>query len=175
MKIIGITGNSGVGKTTISKRLSEKLHCPYIDVDKPLLGSELFENKNKTPNFDRLKLEHFKLLTDSLEDTSNPLSIFINGLVEKEFERISLDNNIIVVEWMLLPYLKIWNKCDIKVLITADESLRKNNSINNNLILENEYDKCFELVKVEYDNFNYDYIFDNKYDENSILKILENF
>lgn len=175
MKIIGITGNSGVGKTTISKKLSEKLHCPYIDIDKPLLGSELFENKNKKPNFDRLKPEHFKLLTDSLEDSNHPLSIFINGLVEKEVERISLDNNVVIVEWMLLPYLKIWNKCDIKILITADENLKKMNSIKNNLILEDEYDKCFNLVKVKYDNFNYHYIFDNKYDEDSIIKILESF
>lgn len=135
----------------------------------------MFENKNKTPNFNRLKPEHFKLLTDSLENTNSPLSIFINGLVEKEIERISKDANIIIVEWMLLPYLKIWNKCDKKVLITADENLRKSNSIKNNLILENEYNKCFSFVKVEYDNFNYDYIFDNKYDEKSIIKILEKF
>lgn len=32
LKIIGITGISGVGKTTISKKISEKLHCPYIDI-----------------------------------------------------------------------------------------------------------------------------------------------
>lgn len=175
MKIIGITGNSGIGKTTISKKLSEKLHCPYIDVDKPLLGSELFENKNKMPNLDRLRPEHFKLLTDSLEYTNSPLSIFINELVEKEIERISKDTNIIIVEWMLLPYLKIWNRCDTKILINADESLRKSNSIKNDLISENEYNKCFSFIKVEYDNFNYDYIFDNKYDEKSIIKILEKF
>lgn len=175
MKIIGITGNSGVGKTSISKKLSKKLCCPYIDVDKPLLGSELFADKNKIPNFANLKPEHFKLLTDSLEDANSYLSILINGLVEKEFETISQGNDIIIVEWMLLPYLKIWNKCDKKVLITADENLRKSNSIKNNLISESEYDKCFNLVKVEYDNFNYDYIFDNKYDESSIIKILEKF
>lgn len=175
MKIIGITGNSGVGKTTISKRLSEKLHCPYIDVDKPLLGSELLEGKNKTPNYANLKPEHFKLLIDSLEDANSPFSILINGLVEKEFEKLSQDNNIIIVEWMMLPYLNIWNNCDIKVLITANENFRKNNSLNSNLISENEYDECFRIVKVEYDNFSYDYIFDNKYDEASIIEILEKF
>lgn len=45
-KIVGITRNSGVGKTAISKKLGEKITFPYIDVDKWLLGSKLFKNKN---------------------------------------------------------------------------------------------------------------------------------
>ena len=32
MKIIGITGDSGVGKSTITLRLSEKLNCPFLTI-----------------------------------------------------------------------------------------------------------------------------------------------
>ena len=39
MKIIGITGDSGVGKSTIALRLSEKLNCPSLDIDKVILNS----------------------------------------------------------------------------------------------------------------------------------------
>ena len=34
MKIIGITGKSGSGKSFFASILSEKLNCPYVDVDK---------------------------------------------------------------------------------------------------------------------------------------------
>lgn len=34
MKIIGITGKSGSGKTVFASLLARKLHCNYIDVDK---------------------------------------------------------------------------------------------------------------------------------------------
>ena len=34
MKIIGITGKSGSGKTKFGTLLSEKLKCKYIDIDK---------------------------------------------------------------------------------------------------------------------------------------------
>lgn len=34
MKIIGITGKSGSGKTTFAKNLSTSIHGTYVDVDK---------------------------------------------------------------------------------------------------------------------------------------------
>ena len=34
MKIIGITGKSGSGKTTFASLLSKKLECNHIDIDK---------------------------------------------------------------------------------------------------------------------------------------------
>lgn len=40
MKIIGITGDSGVGKSTLALRLSKKLDCPFLDIDKVILSRE---------------------------------------------------------------------------------------------------------------------------------------
>ncbi len=59
MKIIGITGDSGVGKSTITLRLSEKLDCPFLDIDKVILSSEYFNTETKTPQTFKIKPEYF--------------------------------------------------------------------------------------------------------------------
>lgn len=38
LKLIGITGDSGVGKSTLALRLSEKLKCPFLYIDKVMLN-----------------------------------------------------------------------------------------------------------------------------------------
>ena len=39
MKVIGITGKSGSGKTTFSLLLAKRLNCKHIDIDK--IGHEV--------------------------------------------------------------------------------------------------------------------------------------
>ena len=123
MKIIGITGDSGVGKSTLALRLSKKLDCPFLDIDKVILSSEYLNTETKTPQTFKMKPEYFNLLIDNLKNTESPISRLINNLVEREISKISETNNIVIVEWMFLPYLKIWQKCDTKILIKADEEL----------------------------------------------------
>ena len=123
MKIIGIIGDSGVGKSTLALRLSKKLDCPFLDIDKVILSSEYLNTETKTPQTFKMKPEYFNLLIDNLKNTESPISRLINNLVEREISKISETNNIVIVEWMFLPYLKIWQKCDTKILIKADEEL----------------------------------------------------
>ena len=77
---------------------------------------------------------------------------------------------------MLLPYLKIWqDDCTTKILINANDILRRNNAIKNNLITEEQFDDCVSIARIDYNKFNYDYIFENNYDEKSVKKILNKF
>ena len=175
MKIIGITGDSGVGKSTITLRLSEKLNCPFLDIDKVILNSEYLDTESKTPHTFKLQSEHFNLLIDNLKNTESPISILINNLVEQEISKISEMNNIAIVEWMFLPYLKVWQDCNTKILINTDEILRRNNAIKNNLITEKQFNECVSIAKLDYNKFDYDYIFENNYDEKSLENILNKF
>jgi dephospho-CoA kinase len=175
LKIIGITGDSGVGKSTITLRLSEKLSCPFLDIDKVILNSEYLETESKTTHTFKLKSEHFNLLIDNLKNTESPISNLINNLVKQEISKISKENKTIIVEWMLLPYLKIWQDCNTKILINANDILRKNTAIKNNLITEKQFDDCVAVARIDYSEFNYDYIFENNYDEKSLENILDKF
>lgn len=175
MKIIGITGDSGVGKSALALRLSKKVKCPFLDIDKVILNSEPMSKENKTPQVSKIKLEYFKLLIDNLENSNSGISMLLNNIVETEVNKISKENDTIIVEWMFLPYLKIWQKCDTKILIKVDEELRRSNAIDNKLITKEQYDGCVSIVKVDYSKFDYDYTFWNNYDNKSLEDILEKF
>lgn len=175
MRIVGITGNSGVGKSTIALNLSKKLKCPFLDIDKVILSSEFLGAENKTPQVLKMKPEYFKLLIDNLANLESGISILINNLVEGKISKLSKENDTVIVEWIFLPYLKVWQQCDTKILIGTDEILRKSNAIKNKLITEEQYDECVSIVKLDYSKFDYDYIFNNNYDEKSLEKILDKF
>lgn len=175
MKLIGITGDSGVGKSTLALKLSKKLKCPFLDIDKVILNSEPMAKENKTPQVSKMKLEYFELLIDNLENSNSGISVLLNNMVDTEINKISKENETIIVEWMFLPYLKLWKECDTKILIKVDEELRRSNAINNKLVTEEQYDGCVSIVKVDYSKFDYDYTFNNNYDNKSLEDILENF
>lgn len=175
MEIIGITGDSGVGKSTIALKLSKKLNCPFLDIDKVILNSEYLNAESETPHNFKLQQEYFDLLIDNLKDTESPISNLINNLVEQEISKISNENKTIIVEWMLLPFLKIWKDCNTKLLISSNNVLRKNTAIKNNLITEQQFDDCVSVARIDYNKFDYDYIFENNYDKESIERILNIF
>lgn len=77
MKLIGITGDFGVGKTTLALELSKKLKCPFLDVDKVILNSEPMVKENKTPQVSKMKPEYFDLLIDNLENSNSGISMLL--------------------------------------------------------------------------------------------------
>ena len=175
LKLIGITGDSGVGKSTLALRLSEKLKCPFLDIDKVILNSESISKEDRTPQISKMKPEYFKLLIDNLENLNSGISMLLNNMVENEVNKISKESDTIIVEWIFLPYLKIWQECDTKILMKVDEELRRSNAINNKLVTKEQYDGCVSMVKVDYSKFDYDYTFYNNYDNKSLEKILDKF
>ena len=77
MKLIGITGDSGVGKSTLALELSKKLKCPFLDVDKVILNSEPMAKEKNTPQVIKMKPEYFDLLIDNLENSNSGISMLL--------------------------------------------------------------------------------------------------
>ena len=186
MKIIGITGKSGSGKTTISEMLSKKLNCNTIDIDKighkvtsdekvtkklcKVFGKEIL---NKDEKVDRKKLgnivfsnkEKMNILTDI---TWNYMQNIIDEILKKE------EKDVIILDWALLPISKYWDKIDVKILMKANDEQRKNIVINRDKITE-EYFFKRESNSINYSTYKFDYIFENNYmlkDMEKIMKLL---
>ncbi len=80
----------------------------------------------------------------------------------------------IILEWALLPVdSKYWDKCDIKILVKADDEIRKNKVMARDNIGE-EYFKIREKESLDYSHIKFDYIFENDYQEKTMEKIVKN-
>ena len=181
-KVIGVTGKSGSGKTTFALALSQELNYKYVDVDK--IGHQASSNPDilkklcekfgkeildKDGNLDRKKLgdivfsekEKMQQLTDLTWDYMKDV---LNKLLEQHDK--------IILDWCLLPITEYWDKCDIKILVIADDVERKNKILQRDKISE-EYLNKREAASVDYLKYSFDYIFENDYKEKSMKEMIE--
>lgn len=184
MKIIGVTGKSGSGKTTFARTLAQKLNCQYVDIDKisrmPLKKPEIIYilcNKfgngilDKDGNIDRKKLGE---IVFSKEEWLNELMQITQSDAEQEIDCIlsRKDNNIVVLEWIKLPTSKYWEICDTKILVKADYIKRKNKVLERDNIPEEYFEKR-DLAAIDYEESEFNYIFENNYNEREMEETIE--
>lgn len=183
MKIIGITGKSGCGKSTFASLLSQKLNCQHIDIDKighqAILQPEIitalcdeFGNQilNDDGSINRKKLGAIVFIN---KDKMKILEDLTYGYMQKCLDNIlSQNNECIVLEYILLPRTKYWNMCDSKVLVKSDDVQRKNKVIERDHISPEYFDKR-DSASIDYSPFNFDYIYENDYQQESMNKMFD--
>lgn len=163
--IIGITGKSGVGKTTLSKLFKgyalisvdeiahEVLRRPDIhqaisdafgeDVansDRKVLGDLVFSNRQKK-----------SLLTNLIWET---MCDYIDAIIHT--------NEDVVIDWILLPHTKYFRLCDVKILIKSDNDERVEHVLKRDNISKEYLDKR-DSHSIAYDEFLFDYVIQNNY------------
>lgn len=183
MKIIGITGKQGSGKTTFSSLLSQKLNCQHIDIDKishkaltqPEIidalynefGSEILNNDKS------INRKNLGSIVFAQKDKMKILEDLTYDYIQKCLDNILLQNNdFIILDYILLPRTKYWNKCDFKILVKSNDIQRKKQVLKRDNISE-EYFSKRDLSCPNYSNINFDYIFENDYKNQTINKIFE--
>lgn len=173
MKIIGITGKSGSGKSFFSSLLAQKLNCTYVDVDKighkatsdPEILKKLCEEFGNTI-LDENGILNRKKLGNIVFSDSSKLN-FLNNLtwtyMKNELDiLVSNSSTYIILDYALLPICDYWEKCDFKILVTADINQRKNVVLKRDNITPEYFDKR-EASSVDYTSVKFDYIFENDY------------
>lgn len=183
MKIIGITGKSGTGKSTFAELLAKDLKCRHIDIDKigheatsdPSITEELCDKFGNGILGENGKIDRKKLGNIVFSDKSkmDELTQITWEYMQRKLDEILLqDDKIIVLEWILLPKSKYWDKCDSKILVTADHEKRKNKIIERDKISEEYFEKR-DSASVDYSPYKFDYVFENDYQQKSMNKMLK--
>ena len=183
MKLIGITGKTGTGKSTIATILAQKLDGQYVDIDKighqatsdPIIikkicnvfGNELLDNAG---NIDRKKLGNI-VFSDT--DKMQILTDITWEYMEQELDKIlSQKQQCFIFDWALLPKVKFWNMCDIKILVNSDDTVRKERILERDYI-SREYLEKRESATLDYSKFSFDFTFNNNYTKESMDVFIE--
>lgn len=85
---------------------------------------------------------------------------------------LSQNDKIVVLDWILLPHSKYWEKCDCKILLKSDDVRRKNKVIERDNISEEYFEKR-DSASIDYSHINFDYIFENDYKEQTMRKMID--
>jgi dephospho-CoA kinase len=184
--VIGITGKSGSGKSFLSEKLKEKLNAIHVDIDKISHGVLLEENTLKFVKtefgegvFDGNVLNRKKLGAIVFNDKQKreKLNNFCQTQMEIEIDEIiQKSNQTVILDYALLPWMKQFAECDIKILLTTsfDERYNRVNSREN--ISKEYFEKRDSSIK-DYADFEFDITLDstNDIDLNSLINTLNKF
>ncbi len=149
--IIGICGKSGSGKSTLSREIVNT-HENAINLDIDKIGHQVImisEVKEDLVNYfgrnllndkeiNRKKLAEIVFASrtkmDKLSEiTWKYMEHEIDDFIDKHH------NNIIILDWLLLPKTKYFSMCDIKILMDIPYEIRKNRVIKRDNITEKEF------------------------------------
>lgn len=169
--IIGITGKSGVGKTTYADKIAKENGFRVVHIDKishgimnlaaikaklvDIFGDEVI----KDGAVDR------KYLGDLIFTNRHmykEMSDLIWDMMKHRIDDILSTHENVVLDWILLPHSHYWKMCDKKILITANEEQRKEMVMKRDNISK-EYLEKRDSASISYDDFAFDEIINNEY------------
>lgn len=183
MKLIGITGKTGSGKSTFGKLLAGKLNCKYIDIDKighsaisdSSISKKLYQEFGQDILDDNKNIDRKKLGNIVFSD-KNKMDILTNltwNYMQNKIDNIlSQNEDYYILDWALLPSVKYFNICDIKILIVSEDIKRKEKILKRDNISK-EYLEKRENNTLDYSNFKFDYIFNNDYSKECLSYIID--
>lgn len=169
--IIGVTGKSGVGKSTYAKRYAQEHNMFYLDVDE--VGHQILD----LPDVQKECAEKFGLEVSSVNRKKLGELVFANRhkmseLAEVTWERMKVkidsileENKDVVIDWILLSHSHYFNLCDKKILITLDETKRRERLKKRDNITDEEID-LRDNASIEYNVDDFDKVIEGAEIEN---------
>lgn len=164
--LIGITGKTASGKSTVSKYLSSKYGFKYIEVDK--IVQDIMKNGTIQNINDDLRNNHEVYAKSNVEIADSFFSNDINSyLMDLNFKK-AIDNEIlkeirkynekdIIIDWMMLEDSFLFSKCDMLIKTEIDYNKRKERYINRGDNFEISKFCCIDNIHHSYNENRYHY------------------
>lgn len=183
--LISIVGKSGAGKSSIIKRLAEvNPKVKHLDIDKighyvndiPIVQNALKENfgediiENGKVNRSSLAKKVFAS-KEAMEVLTSLTWPYMESLIDSFLEENN--ENIVILDWQLLPKTKYFKKSSLKILVTAPYEIRKERILKRDKISSEKFMER-ENASIEFNPSDYDEIINNIGNiEREVLKIYE--
>lgn len=179
--LIGIMGKTGSGKSTIAQLLNKDDKYIIIDVDK--VNHDLIENTslkqdiimqypdvNENGKINRKKLG--MILYQNNEKMKEYNKLVWSYLEKRLDEIIESSSKPIIIDWMMLPITKYYDRCDIKILVDSNSEERLNRIKIRDNVDENHF-IARDKNSIDYNKEDFDFIIENNkgIDENEIESI----
>ena len=130
MKIIGIYGGSGTGKTTATKMLHKKIDNsliisldPYMKKYWEKYKKEILNTLNVKENVDKMWHKYIVSSIDNVKKTMN----IIESDMEKDIKISIMEHqecDVIIIDWAFLPLIPSFSNCDFCISINSDLEIR---------------------------------------------------
>lgn len=174
--IIGICGKSGSGKSTIAKQITSRYqNAVHLDIDKIAHKSHKDEEvKRKIINtftesiltdneIDRKKLGRIVFLS---KEKMKLLEDITWEFMEKEIDNFINENKdkIIILDYILLPLTKYFDKCNIKILLDIPYHIRKQRVLSRDNITEEQFD-LRDSASIQYEINDFDIVLASEKDD----------
>ena len=174
--IIGICGKSGSGKSTIAKQITSRYkNAVHLDIDKiahkshkdeevkqKIIGT--FTESVLTNNeIDRKKLGRIVFAS---KEKMKLLEEITWEFMEKEIDNFINENKdkIIILDYILLPLTKYFDKCNIKILLNIPYHIRKQRVLSRDDITEEQFD-LRDSASIQYEMSDFDVVLENEKDD----------
>lgn len=183
--LISIVGKSGAGKSSIIKRLAElNPKIKHLDIDKvghyvndiPLVQNALKENfgeniiengKVNRSTLAKIVFSNNNAMEELASITWPSMERLIDSFLEENKE------NIIILDWQLLPKTKYFKKSILKILVTAPYDIRKERILKRDKISSEKFLER-ENASIKFNPRDYDEIINNIGNiESEVSKIYE--
>ena len=183
--IIGISGGRGAGKSTISRKLIEKLPdskliiCDnYMHEYSRKLEREIFERLQIKKDPKIFSYNYFFSNFENVNIWVKTIEEYVVAEIEQEIIR-NQDKQYIIVDWCFLPLCDFFDKCDLNIcintnikirekrlterLINKDKSEHNRNDTPLNLYTKDMYIKSIEYTDLSNKGFEFDYYINNNF------------
>ena len=159
MVIIGVTGNSGAGKDTVSEILKSELDALIIDAD-----SIVRENQEPEKDYYKKIIELFGEIFKN-EEKRNSLNKITFECVQNEVDKIlelNIEKNYVILNFPLLYEGNFDKMCEHVIAVTADEDTKiKRITIRDKISISSARRRIESQKSEEFYKSHADYLIDN--------------